>query len=107
MARKVVTTLEDDLDGSEASETVNFALDGTEYEIDLTDAHANELREAISKYTTVARKTSGGRARPARKSSGSGNDAKAIRIWALDQGMQVNTRGRIQADIVEKYQAAH
>ncbi|KRE52960.1 hypothetical protein ASG92_25175 [Arthrobacter sp. Soil736] len=105
MARKIVTILYDDLDGSEASETLNFALDGTEFEIDLTEAHASELREALSKYTTVARKTSGGRGRPARKTSGS--DAKAIRMWALDQGLQVNTRGRIQADIVEKYQAAH
>lgn len=107
MARKIVTILSDDLDGSEASETVNFAIDGIEYEIDLNDAHANELRETFSKYTTVARKTSGGRGRPARKTSGSGTDAKAIRLWALDQGLQVNTRGRIQSDIVEKYQAAH
>lgn len=104
MARKIITILSDDLDGSEASETVNFALDGTEYEIDLTEAHANELREALRKYTNVARKASGGRGRPARKTSSS--DAKAIRMWALNQGMQVNTRGRIQADIVEKYQAA-
>lgn len=107
MARKVVTTLEDDLDGSEASETVNFSVDGTEYEIDLNSEHASELREALSKYTNVARKTSSGRGRPSRKSSGSGTDAKAIRLWALDQGLQVNTRGRIQADIVEKYQQAH
>lgn len=107
MARKVVTTLEDDLDGSEASETLNFSIDGAEYEIDLNSEHASELRSALSRYTDVARKTSGGRGRPARKSSGSGTDAKAIRMWALDQGISVNTRGRIQADIVEKYQAAH
>lgn len=107
MARKVVTTLEDDLDGSEASETLNFGLDGTEYEIDLNDGHANELREALRRYTAVARKTSSGRGRQVRKSSSSGTDAKAIRMWALDNGLQVNTRGRIQADIVEKYQAAH
>lgn len=107
MARKTVVTIEDDLDGSEASETVNFSVDGNEYEIDLNSEHASELRGALSRYADVARKTSGGRGRPARKSSGSGNDAKAIRMWALDQGLQVNTRGRVQADIVEKYQAAH
>ncbi|WP_230118273.1 Lsr2 family protein [Arthrobacter sp. Bi83] len=105
MARKTVVTLEDDLDGSKASETVNFAVDGAEYEIDLNDEHANELRETLRRYTDAARKTSGGRGRPVRKSSG--NDAKAIRMWALDNGIQVNTRGRIQADVVEKYQAAH
>jgi Lsr2 len=105
MARKTIVTLEDDLDGSKASETVNFAVDGAEYEIDLNDEHANELREALRRYTDAARKTSGGRSRQAHKASR--NDAKAIRMWALDNGIQVNTRGRIQADVVEKYQAAH
>lgn len=108
MARKVVTLLEDDLDGTEASETVSFALEGTEYEIDLNNDHANELRQALERFTAVARKTSGGRGRPAgRKSSGSGTDMKAVRLWALDNGFKVNTRGRIQADIVEKYEAAN
>lgn len=106
MARKTVVFLEDDLDGSEASETIQFALDGTEYEIDLNVAHVNELRDSLFRFTNAARKTSGAR-RPARKSNGGGIDAKAVRMWALDQGMSVNTRGRIQADIVEKYQAAH
>jgi hypothetical protein len=107
MARKTVVTLEDDLDGTEASETIKFSVDGTEYEIDLNAEHANELRSALSRYTDVARKTSGGRGRPAaRKTGSSGVDAKAVRMWAIDNGLQVNTRGRIQADIVEKYLAA-
>lgn len=105
MARKTIVTLEDDLDGSKASETVIFAVDGTEYEIDLNDEHANELREALRRYTDAARKSSGSRRRSARKPSP--NDAKAIRMWALDNGIQVNTRGRIQADVVEQYRAAH
>lgn len=107
MARKIVTILSDDLDGSEANETIHFSLNGTEYEIDLNDSHAAELRDALTRFTNVARKTSGGRGRLTRKSSGSGIDAKAVRLWAIDQGMSVNTRGRIQADIVEKYHAAH
>jgi hypothetical protein len=107
MARKTVVTLEDDLDGTEASETINFSVDGTEYEIDLNAEHANALRSALSRFTNVARKTSGGRVRTAaRKTSSSAVDAKAVRMWAIDNGLQVNTRGRIQADIVEKYLAA-
>jgi hypothetical protein len=106
--RKTIMVLEDDLDGSEASETLNFSVDGAEYEIDLNGDHANELRSALSRYTNVARKVTSGRGRPvARKSSGAVTDAKAIRMWATDKGLQVNTRGRIQADIVEKYLAAH
>lgn len=103
MARRTVVTFVDDLDGSEASETVNFAVDGTDYEIDLNNEHAAELREALARYARVARKIAGRGA--ARKSSG--NDAKAIRAWALSKGIQVNARGRIQADVVEKYRAAH
>jgi hypothetical protein len=107
MAQKTIVVLTDDIDGSDGSETIQFALDGTEYEIDLNESNAAELRNALSRFTDAARKTSGGRGRPARKSSASAVDAKAVRMWALDQGMSVNTRGRIQADIVEKYQAAH
>lgn len=103
MAQRVVTLLEDDLDGSKASETILFSLDGVEYAIDLNDAHARELREVFSPYTKAARKT-GGRARTARRTS---TTAREVRLWAVGQGLPVNTRGRIQADILEKYEAAH
>lgn len=109
MAKKTVVVLEDDIDGSEASETISFALDGSEYVIDLNEGHANELRRALSRFTDAGRRISGGRGRPANrtKSSQGGPDAKAVRMWALENGIQVNTRGRIQADVVEKYEAAH
>lgn len=105
--RKTIVVLSDDIDGSEASESIQFALDGAEYEIDLNDEHARELREVLQRFAQAGRKASGGRGRPAgRKSSGSGMDTKAVRLWALDNGFKVNTRGRIQQDILEKYQAA-
>lgn len=110
MAKKTVVLLEDDIDGSEAKETISFALDGTEYEIDLNEGHANELREALARFTNAGRKVAGGRGRSAartRSSSSGGPDAKAVRLWAAENGIQVNTRGRIQADVVEKYEAAH
>jgi len=106
--KRTVTILEDDLDGSEGEETVSFALDGTEYEIDLNNDHASELRSALERFTNAGRKTSGGRGRPAgRKASTSKTDTHAVRMWALDNGFKVNARGRIQQDILEKYQAAH
>lgn len=109
MAKKTVVVLEDDLDGSEASETISFALDGSEYVIDLNEGHANELRRALSRFIDAGRRVSGGRGRPAArtKSSQGGPNAKAVRIWAGDKGIQVNTRGRIQAEVVERYEAAH
>jgi hypothetical protein len=109
MAKKTVVLLEDDIDGSEANETISFALDGSEYEIDLNEGHANELREALARFTNAGRKVAGGRGRPAsrtRPSSHGGPGFKAVRLWA-ENGIQVNTRGRIQADVVEKYEAAH
>lgn len=110
MAKKTVVILSDDIDGSEATETLNFALDGSEYEIDLNEGHANELREALTRFAKAGRKVSGGRGRPAaaRKSASHGGpDAKAVRQWAAENGISVNTRGRIQAEVVEKYEAAH
>ena len=108
MAKKTVVVLEDDIDGSEASETISFALDGSEYVIDLNEGHANELRGALSRFTDAGRRVSGGRGRPAprTKSWQGGPDAKAVRMWAVENGIQVNTRGRIQAEVVEKYEAA-
>ncbi|WP_018762603.1 histone-like nucleoid-structuring protein Lsr2 [Arthrobacter sp. 135MFCol5.1] len=109
MAKKTVVLLEDDIDGSEATETLSFALDGSEYEIDLNGGHANELRDALARFTKAGRKVSGGRGRAAArtKSSQGGPDAKAVRMWAAENGINVNTRGRIQAEVMEKYEAAH
>jgi hypothetical protein len=109
MAKKTVVVLEDDIDGSEASETISFALDGSEYVIDLNEGHAKELRGALERYTAAGRKAAGGRGRSTAartKSPQAGPDAKAVRMWALENGIQVNTRGRIQAEVVEKYEAA-
>lgn len=109
MVKKKVVLLEDDIDGSEAAETLFFSIDGSEYEIDLNEGHATELREALARFTSAGRKVSGGRGRSATrtKSSQGGPDAKAVRLWAAENGIQANTRGRIQADVVEKYEAAH
>lgn len=74
MAQRVVTLLEDDFDGSKASETLSFALDGVDYAIDLNDAHARELREAFSRYTKAARKT-GGRSRTTRPASSNARES--------------------------------
>ncbi|QIK74530.1 histone-like nucleoid-structuring protein Lsr2 [Nocardioides piscis] len=108
MAQKVNITLVDDIDGSEADETLTFGLDGTTYEIDLNDANAAALREALSGYVGHARKVSGSsrRGRKATSSAG-GSNTKDVREWARSQGMDVSERGRISADIQKAYDAAH
>src|SRR4029078_617491 len=55
MAKKVHSVLEDDLDGSPATETVSFGLDGKTYEIDLNDKNAGKLRDALAQYVGAGR----------------------------------------------------
>jgi Lsr2 len=110
VAQKVNIILVDDLDGSEATETVSFALDGTSYEIDLNDGNAAALREALSGYIGHARKVSGSTRRGRRTGSASssgGSNTKDVREWAKSQGMEVSERGRISADVQQAYDAAH
>lgn len=104
MAQRVHVVLEDDIDGSEAVETVSFALDGVSYEIDLSKAHSQDLREALSSWISAARRVGG---RRSTKQAKPNDDNSAIRAWALAQGMSVSARGRISQEIRDAYQAAH
>ena len=108
MAQKVHIVLEDDLDGSDATQTVSFALDGTSYEIDLNDGNAAGLRDALAAYVGHARKVSGSRRgrRPSASSAGA-HSAKEIRDWARSNGHKVPERGRIPSGVREAFEAAH
>ncbi|ALU41339.1 hypothetical protein AS188_15705 (plasmid) [Kocuria flava] len=111
MVQRVQVLLEDDLEGGPAEETVTFALDGRDYEIDLSAAHAERLREALRPFVAAARKATdqGRRSAGARSTRTSGGDAAktaAIRAWARKHGHQVSTRGRIPATVREAYHAA-
>lgn len=103
MARKTKTTLVDDTDGSDATSTVTFALDGVRYEIDLNDENASELRSSFSKWTSSARRT-GGRAK---RGTGKANETKLIRGWAVENGYEISGRGRIPAGVREAYAKAN
>ena len=111
MAQKVNIVLVDDIDGSEATETVSFGLDGTSYEIDLNDANAAALRDALAAYVGHARKV--GSARRGRRTSAAaaaaagGPSAREIRDWARSNGYDVPDRGRVSAEVREAYAAAH
>jgi len=106
MAQKVHIVLVDDIDGSEAEETVTFGLDGTTYEIDLNSANSAKLRDALASYIGHARKVGGGR-RGSRKASTGGPSAAEIRAWARSNGYDVPDRGRVRADVRSAYDAAH
>ena len=112
MAQRVNVVLVDDIDGSDAEETVSFALDGVDYEIDLSDQHAGELRNALSLYIGHARRT-GGRRKSGRRAStpaaadDGGTSAAEIRAWARENGWEVPERGRVSAEVREAYAAAN
>jgi len=109
MAQKIHIVLEDDLDGGEATETVSFGLDGTGYEIDLSDKNATALRDVLSTYVGHGRKV-GASPRRGRKSMTStdlGPSAREVRDWARSNGKSVPDRGRIPSDVREAFDAAH
>ncbi len=101
--------LVDDLSGDVADETIEFALDGKGYEIDLTTANAKKLRDVLSDYVAAARRASSGRRRASASNSAARRPAvdreqnQAIREWARKRGMKVSDRGRIPADVLEAY----
>lgn len=114
MAQRTIVQLTDDLDGTEATESVSFALDGVTYAIDLSDENAAQLRDALAPYVGAARKDSGRGRRSnvthissGRRGRSTGDvDPKTVRAWAAENGIAISARGRIPADIVAQYQQA-
>lgn len=118
MAKQTIVTVIDDLDEtSEADETVDFGLDGREYEIDLTEEHASELRDALKRFVDAARRAGGGGRGPKphgrgnRSGSGGGgsseapnkDEAAAIRAWVRENGGDIADRGRIPRKFLDAY----
>jgi hypothetical protein len=101
--------LVDDLDGDVADETVEFGVDGKNYEIDLSTANAKNLRDALAEFVASARRAGGRRrgggapAAAARRPSIDREQNQAIREWARKRGMKVSDRGRIPAEVLEAY----
>ena len=112
MAQKTQVILVDDVDGSEATQTITFALDGVSYEIDLNDEHAAALRDAVAPYVGHARRAGGQRrqrssSRSTAAATTDGPSTKEIREWARENGWDVPDRGRVSSEIREAYDAAH
>ena len=111
MAQIQEIRLVDDLDGNEADETLEFGIDGRNYEIDLSKENATRLRDAFAEFVGSARRLSGGRGRrPAaaaaattRRPSIDREQNQAIRDWARKRGMKVSDRGRIPGEVLDAY----
>lgn len=116
MAQKVQVILTDDLDGGDADETVQFAIDGVSYEIDLSEANAEALRKALGPHIIHGRRL-GGRYAPRRagitqaaaKAAGTRQraDLSKVRDWARENGFTPSVRGRLSHQVMAAYDAAH
>src|SRR3954447_18185318 len=115
MARRVIHELIDDLDGGLAEESLSFGLDGVQYTIDLSAKNAADLRDVLAPFVAAATKLGrassptvpgrGGRVRPVMSARAEREQNRAIREWAQAKGLEVSDRGRIRADIVERFHA--
>jgi hypothetical protein len=114
----------DDLDQTEHSDTApvtthSFELDGTTYEIDLTDTNFGGLSTTMAPYVQAARKatasvparsvgrprtvTAGGTAPVRAVTRADREQNAAIRAWATNHGYPVSDRGRIPVDVLNAY----
>jgi hypothetical protein len=106
VAQKVQVLLTDDLDGSDAVQTVRFGWLGADYEIDLNDKNFTAFEKALSKYVAAARKTGGGARSRASKKQTSSVDLATVRAWARDNGYEISDRGRVSGSVMDAYRAA-
>ncbi len=112
MAKK--TLIIDDISGETGARTRTFSLDGTAYEVDLTDASFADLRSALKPFIKAGRPVGGGSRKPAaprkaarkRGAAKAPTDAAIIRAWARANGMKVTERGRVAPELREAWMAA-
>lgn len=113
MATVTMVSMVDDIDGSAGAESISFALEGIAYEIDLSAANAQKLRDALATYIAHGRKVGGRRTRVARggrsrsASTVDRDQVAVIREWARRNGHEVSDRGRLSAAVLEAFEAAH
>ena len=112
MAQRVQVLLEDDIDGTEAAQTVKFGLDGVAYEIDLTDENAAQMRDSLATWVDHARRVGGSRSAARRgvgstgKTAGNKDELNKIREWGRANGHQVSDRGRVSKSLQDAYHQA-
>jgi hypothetical protein len=113
MAKRTIHMLVDDIDGGEADETVRFAVDGIQYEIDLSKKNATKMRDVLAQYIGAGSKVGRPNTATTRATAGRGrgpatvdrDQNRAIREWAQAKRIAISDRGRIKQEIVDRYHA--
>ncbi|GAA1666518.1 Lsr2 family protein [Glycomyces endophyticus] len=114
MAKKTVVTLFDDIDGSEGAETIEFGIDGYLYSVDLSKAHAEELRDRLTAYRefgTELGRYHASKVLPVKSRGTTSRDDRDrnrdIRRWAEEHDLPVKARGKLPDGVVARYNEAH
>ena len=113
MAEKIIRTLIDDIDGSDATRSRTFTIDGKTYRIDLSDKNNDRFDKAMAPFlqhaTRVRATATAAPAKPGRKArstsatSARGYDLAELRAWAKRKRIKVPARGRIPAATVRRF----
>jgi nucleoid-associated protein Lsr2 len=108
MAKTLVEVLVDDLDGTEAVESVRLGWNGQWRQLELSEKNLAALSKAIDRYWDAGRPVRAEAAAARRRSTAAttGRDPRAIRVWAADNGIAVPARGRIPREIEDRYNEA-
>jgi hypothetical protein len=110
MVKSLVEVLVDDLDGTEAVESVMLGWNGQWRRIELSEKNLAALSKAVDRFWEAGRPVTdrGGASRRARgaRADKNGRDPKAIRAWAAANGIAVPKRGRIPGDVEKRYNQA-
>ena len=107
MARLVRVVHIDDFDGTEGASPVEFSIGGDAYSIDLTPENEATFRELLQPYIDKAEMVGRRRAGRTAAAAPKGTSNARIREWARSNGYKVSDRGRISAEVVAAYEAAH
>lgn len=97
----------DDLDPEidQDVQTMTFALDGKEYEIDLGEVNREKLLDALAEFIAAARKIGKPEKRNTTRLTRSTTpkdptEAQQARAWAKENGVEVSERGRVSSEVI-------
>jgi hypothetical protein len=109
MAVRKILRLVDDLDGSDAAESVYFILNGTCYQVDLSEENFQRVRDHLKTYLQAARevdypvRTEEVPAARAIAGAEGAPTSRDIRRWAREAGVVVCERGAIPKALIAAY----
>lgn len=108
LTRVFVERLVDD-DLADSTETVDFSYRGVNYQIDLSTRNARALDKLLAQIIEAAchRVPLPPTRRRGTETHNGAPVAKAVRAWAKNKGIEISDRGRVAADVMQRYQDAH